>query len=143
MAVVLVVNDDGDLLDTYEAMLAELGHQPVTKLTMASAPETVREVGADALVVDLQSSDEDDFGVRIIEELRSDPEMRTFPIILCSGATESLRPLHARLQDMNVPVVLKPFRIEDLEEELEAALRTNESSSPGGPHAEPGRDPRH
>lgn len=63
MAVVLVVNDDGDLLDTYEAMLVAMGHEPVTKLTLASGPETVREVGADALVVDLERADEDEFGI--------------------------------------------------------------------------------
>jgi CheY-like chemotaxis protein len=126
MAVVLVVNDDGDLLDTYEEMLAAMGHEPVTKLTVESGPETVRDVGADALVVDLQSSDDDEFGVRIIEELRSDPEMRNFPIILCSGATEAIRPLRERLDDLNVPVVLKPFPMEVLEKELTAALASKE-----------------
>jgi CheY-like chemotaxis protein len=122
MAVVLVVNDDGDLLDTYEAVLASMGHEPVTKLTIDSGPETVREVGADALVVDLQAVGEGEFGLRIIEELRSDPELRDLPIILCSGATESIHPLRDRLAALNVPVVLKPFPIDVLEEQLQQAL---------------------
>lgn len=122
MAIVLVVNDDGDLLDTYEAMIAAMGHEPVTKLTIDSGPETVREVGADALVVDLQAADEGHFGLRIIEDLRSDPEMKNFPIILCSGAAEAIHPLRARLAALNVPVVLKPFAIEVLEERLQVAL---------------------
>jgi len=122
MAVVLVVNDDGDLLDTYEAVIAAMGHEPVTKLTIDSGPETVREVGADALVVDLQAAGEGHFGLRIIEDLRSDPEMRNFPIILCSGAAESIHALRARLDALNVPVVLKPFAVEVLEERLQVAL---------------------
>jgi DNA-binding response OmpR family regulator len=127
MAVVLVVNDDGDLVDTYEEMLAAMGHKPVTKLTIASGPETVRDVGADALVVDLQSPDDDYYGVRIIEELRGDPEMRNFPIILCSGASEAMHPLRERLDALNVPVLLKPFGFEVLEERLEAALERHRS----------------
>jgi CheY-like chemotaxis protein len=127
MAVVLVVNDDGDLLDTYEAVLAGMGHEPVTKLTIASGPETVREVGADALVVDLQATSEDDFGLRIIEELRSDPELGKLPIILCSGAAESIHPLRDRLAALNVPILLKPFPIEVLEEQLQEALRSIDS----------------
>jgi CheY-like chemotaxis protein len=104
-----------------------MGHQPVTKLTIDSGPETVREVGADALVVDLQQADEDAFGLRIIEELRSDPEMRSFPIILCSGAAESIHPLRDRLAALNVPVVLKPFPIEVLEAQLQEALGSTDS----------------
>jgi CheY-like chemotaxis protein len=122
MAVVLVVNDDGDLLDIYEAVLTAMGHDPVTKLAIDSGPETVREVGAEALVVDLQAADERHFGLRIIEEVRSDPHMKDFPIILCSGAAESIHPLRERLAELNVPVVLKPFPIEVLERQLEATL---------------------
>jgi CheY-like chemotaxis protein len=130
MAVVLVVNDDGDLLDTYEAVLADMGHEPVTKLTIGSGPETVRDVGADALVVDLQATGEDDFGLRIIEEVRNDPELRDLPIILCSGAAESIHPLRDRLAALNVPVVIKPFRIGVLEEQLQEALGSTDSEIP-------------
>lgn len=124
MAVVLVVNDDGDLLDTYEALLAAMGHEPVTKLTIESGPDTVREVGADALVVDLQAANEGHFGLRIIEEVRSDPDLKDLPIILCSGAAESIHPIRERLAELNVPVVLKPFPIEVLEQQLQATLQS-------------------
>lgn len=122
VSVVLVINDDGDLLATYEAVLASMGHQPVTKLAMTSGPETVREVGADALVVDLQSADDDAFGMRIIEEVRTDPELRHLPIILCTGATEAIRPLRRRLAALDVPIVIKPFPLEVLEGHLREAL---------------------
>src|SRR5688572_22089668 len=35
VAVVLVINDDSELLDAYESALLWLGHEPVTKVTMA------------------------------------------------------------------------------------------------------------
>ena len=127
MAVVLVVNDDGDLLDTYEALLAQMGHEPVTRLTVTSGPETVREVGADALIVDLESPAEGEFGLRVIEEIRSHPETSDLPIILCSGAPEAVQAHTSQLEQWRVPVVLKPFPIEVLERYLREALRSAES----------------
>jgi CheY-like chemotaxis protein len=123
MAVVLVINDEKEMLDAYESMLESLGHRPVTKATVDTGPETVRAVGADALVVDLQRPDEDEFGLRIIEELRADDELRAFPIILCSGAAEAVHTLRPRLDALGVPIVIKPFSLEELERTLASALK--------------------
>ena len=122
MAVVLVVNDDNDTLDMYESVLIALGHDPVTKETVASGPETVRDVGADALVVDLQRPNEDEYGLRIIEDLRADEETRAIPIILCTGAVDALESVRPRLDLLGVPIVVKPFSIEELERALAGAL---------------------
>jgi DNA-binding response OmpR family regulator len=131
MAVVLVVNDDADMLDTYESLLLAMGHEPITQMTLASGPETVREVGADALLVDLQQPDEDAYGVRIIEELRTDPRTSDVPIVLCTGAPEAVRPLIRRLDQLGVPVVIKPFEVSQLEETLTAVLAGSKSRSAG------------
>ena len=104
----------------YADALQAMGHEPVTKEAIDSGPETVREVGADALVVDLQAPQEDDFGLRVIQEIRQDPEMRDLPIILATGATDDLATLHERLEALRVPVLIKPFPISVLEEQLQA-----------------------
>ena len=122
MAVVLVVNDDNAMLDMYESMLIALGHEPITKETVASGPETVRDVGADALVVDLQRPNEDEYGLRIIEELRADEETRAIPIVLCTGAADALESLRPRLDALAVPIVVKPFSIGELEQTLRDVL---------------------
>ncbi|MEO8246782.1 MAG: response regulator [Chloroflexota bacterium] len=120
---VLVINDDPALLDVYEDLLTSMGHRPVTKATVASGSETVREVNAEALVVDLQQPDEDEYGIRIIEELRDDAEMIAFPIVLCTGASVFIEPTLRRLEQLNVPIVFKPFNITDLENALTTVLR--------------------
>ncbi len=129
MATVLVVNDDDDILDTYESMLLSLGYEPVAKKIVASGPETVRDVGAEALLVDLQRPDDDEYGIRLIEELRADGELRNFPIILCSGAPEALQSLRPRLDALRVPIVIKPFTMDELEETLASVLRASGSDS--------------
>ena len=122
MAVVLVVNDDRDMLDMYADALEAMGHEAVTKEAIDAGPETVRQVGAQALVVDLQAPHEREFGLRVIQEVRDDPETRDLPIILATGATEELDSLHERLETLEVPVLIKPFPISVLEEQLQAAL---------------------
>jgi DNA-binding response OmpR family regulator len=122
MAVVLVVNDDRDMLDMYAEALQAMGHEPVTKEAIDAGPETVREVGADALLVDLQAPHEDEFGMRVIQEVRGDPDLRDLPIIPATGATDDLDSLHEELEALEVPVLIKPFSISVLEETLQAVL---------------------
>jgi CheY-like chemotaxis protein len=88
---VLVINDENSMLDAYQAVLSELGHNAITKTTIRSGPETVRDVGAQAHLVNLMRPDDDDYGLRIIEELKADPELREVPVILCTAAAEEVR----------------------------------------------------
>jgi two-component system sensor histidine kinase ChiS len=122
MAVVLVVNDDRDMLEMYESALQAMGHEPIIKMTMEAGPETVRQVGAEALLVDLQAPDEDEFGLRVIHEVRQDPELRDLPIILATGAADGIDSLRERLKPLNVPVLIKPFPLATLEKHLQAIL---------------------
>ena len=122
MAVVLVVNDDRDVLDVYESLLQSMGHEPITKMTVETGPETVRQVRAEALLVDLQAPDDDEFGLRVIQAVRADPEIRELPIILATAASGEIHSLRERLEPLNVPVLIKPFPIETLEQQLQAIL---------------------
>jgi len=123
MAVILVIDDDADMLDLYQAFIRNMGHVPVTKMAVESGQETVREIEPDALLVDLRRPDEDEYGLRVIEELRADPELKALPIILCTAGAQEVRPLLQRLDLLDVPVVLKPFSTEDLERTLTAAIQ--------------------
>ena len=128
MAIVLVVNDDRDMLDMYESMLRPMGHRPITMVAIHTGPETVREVGADVLLVDLEAPDEALFGLRLIQEVRGDPELQDLPIILATGARERVG-LHRDLFDsLGVPVLIKPFSINALEKKLRAALEASTRS---------------
>jgi CheY-like chemotaxis protein len=122
MAVILVIDDDADMLDLYGAFIREMGHEPVTKVAVESAPETIRDIDPDALLVDLRRPDEHEYGLRVIEELRADPELKALPIILCTAGAQEVRPLLQRLDLLDVPVVLKPFTTDDLERTLTTAI---------------------
>jgi CheY-like chemotaxis protein len=125
MARVLVINDDESILRVYEDLLRELGHEVVAQRTVASGPDTIGAVRADALIVDLQRPEEAEYGLRIIEELREDPATRAFPIVLATGATQLPEP--ERLQALDVRIVRKPFAIDDIDSALSQSLRASEA----------------
>jgi DNA-binding response OmpR family regulator len=129
MARILVINDDAAILRLYEDLLSELGHEAVTQATARTGPQTVRDVQADMLVVDLQQPDEHEYGLRIIEEIRATPDLTAFPIVLCSGATEELAPVLPRLASLDIPVLQKPFEVDELARTVETALRAPQPES--------------
>ena len=100
-----------------------MGHEPITKMTLASGPETVREVGADALLVDLQRPDEDAYGVRIIEELRNDPRTSEYRSSSVRELPRRYGHSFAALISWACRCVIKPFEVSELEETLTAALK--------------------
>ena len=90
----------------------------------------MRDVGADALIVDLQRPDEDEYGLRIIEELRADERTRAIPIVLCTGATTAVESIRPRLVTLAVRIVTKPFSIDELEATLNSVLEPANAYTP-------------
>jgi CheY-like chemotaxis protein len=126
MALVLVVNDDRDMLDMYGAVIEEMGHKPVLRVELEPDPEVVVATGADAVVIDLQGEADRLAGLRAIEALRADPATKDLPIVLATGARQEVRPLVKRLQRLDVPVLLKPFAIDQLRDVLGRVLPSQE-----------------
>jgi CheY-like chemotaxis protein len=60
--------------------------------------------------------------LRLIEGVRADEETRAIPIVLCTGATDALQSLRPRLDALAVPIVVKPFSVDELEQTLRDVL---------------------
>ncbi len=110
------------MLDMYAAVLEEMGHRPVLRIRVDPKPEMVIATGAEAVVLDLEAETDRLAGLRVIEELREDPATANVPIILCTAATEEVRPLMPRLEVLQVPVLIKPFAIDQLRDVIGRVL---------------------
>ena len=122
MARILVIHDDPESLALYRNALPQLGHEAVAKEVAESDPGTVREMDAQVLLLDLQQPDEDHRGLGIIEQLRGDSDLRNFPIVLATGEGPELGPISERLLLLDVPILHKPFELEDLDVAIALAL---------------------
>jgi len=123
VAVVLVVNDDRDMLDLYAEVLEGMGHRAVLRTDAAPEPETVLETGAHAVVIDLQAEADRLAGLHAIERLRSHPATQAVPILLATAASpEDIQPIAQQLESLRVPVLIKPFALDQLRDVLGRVL---------------------
>ena len=121
---VLIVDDNDRMLSLYQRYLAG-GNYQVTALASAQEAEAaLAEATPDVIVLDVMMRDVD--GWELLQRLRSRPELRQVPIIVCSVLNE---PKLAQFLGAQA-YLKKPVVAEDL---LAALQRVLDESSPPGP----------
>ena len=111
---VVVVNDAAAVLDLYRDMLQELDYEPVIMATVAVETDRIREADPDAVVLDLTVGLQTEYGVRMAQELRADPRYASIPIVVATANADALDGARKVLRDIGVPILLKPFTLEEL-----------------------------
>ncbi len=61
-----------------------------------------------------------------LQMLKMEPRTRKIPVMLCTGAVREIDALRPHLEEMGVRVVIKPFEIAELLEQINSALGTAE-----------------
>lgn len=119
---VVVVNDTEEILELFEEIIGGLGHR-VTKMTYA--PTDGREIAdlrPDLCIVDFVLGGREFEGWQLIQKLRMMPATEELPIVACTGAAREVREQEGKLAEMNVHILLKPFRAADLERQVTESL---------------------
>jgi CheY-like chemotaxis protein len=111
---VVVVNDAQSVLELYGDMLEELDYDPVVLSTVAIETDRIREAQPDAVVLDLTVGLQTEYGLQMAQELRSDERYAAIPIVVATADASALDGARQMLGEIDVPVLLKPFTIEDL-----------------------------
>ena len=117
-----VVDDSPEVLAVLEAALRTDG----AEVAMFGRNVTLHDIQAsdpDLLVIDLRLGAENLRGLQIIRRVRSHPELRHVPIIVCSAALDAITRHEDELHGIaDLFVLAKPFSLEDLEARVEEAL---------------------
>jgi CheY-like chemotaxis protein len=111
---VVVVNDDPGVLDLYRDILRELNYEPVAMATTAIETERIRAHQPDAVILDLEVGSEAMYGVAMAVQLRDDARLANIPIVVCTGNPDALDGARRTLHDVGVPMLLKPFSIDEI-----------------------------
>ena len=114
---ILLVDDDPLILELGRELLEHLGYRVETASDAAQALEVFQRQGADLVIMDYRLPGMD--GYQLLQELRAlDAGVRVLV------ATGQLSPQEAaRLRAGGVRgIIYKPFRLEELQRQLEAAL---------------------
>ena len=89
-AVILLVDDDPDILDSYRIILESHGFEVRTAKTGKEAALLLKEHRPDVMILDIMMTTDTE-GFDLAYRLKEDPDFRNLPIILLTAFLEKVR----------------------------------------------------
>lgn len=105
---VLAVDDDPQVIELYQRFLKPQGYYVIPHTDPRTVVERVKEVQPFAITLDIMMPEVD--GWQVMKKLKSDPETRDIPIVVCSILEEEEKGYSLGAADY----LVKPFLSEDL-----------------------------
>jgi two-component system OmpR family response regulator len=120
---ILVVDDNEQILELLTQLLEDEGYRVSVSPRVLSV-ERVNAIDPDLIVQDLMFAGHQQAGWRFLEAARRDPRLARTPIILCTAAAGIVTTAEttAYLDRLAIPVVLKPFDLEQMLAAIQTAL---------------------
>lgn len=130
---ILVIDDTPEILDLFRDILEAEGYAVTL---YAYDPKHLDEIEAqppDLIILDYLIGGEP-AGWQFLQMLKMNRGTSRIPVIVCTAAVNQIRELGPHLRTMGVGVVLKPFNVEDLLDEIERHWRdlADQSATPAG-----------
>ena len=119
---ILVVNDTEEILDLFRSILEDLGHRMTAWSFSPDDLAKVTEIKPDLIILDLLTGPTELQGWSLLQKLRMSPPTEAIPVIVCSAATNWVREQEGWLAANGIKIVLKPFKVTDLERAVAQAL---------------------
>lgn len=119
---VLVVNDTEEILDLFRDILENMGHRMTAWSFSPDDLATVIEIKPDLIILDLMLGPTELQGWALLQKIRMTSTTENIPVIVCSAAINWVREQEGWLAANAVKVVLKPFKVAQLERAVEHAL---------------------
>ena len=106
--IILCVDDDPQIISLYERYLQPQGFKAVAVVNPANAKDAAKRLKPYAITLDIMMPEVD--GWTVLEQLKSDPETRNIPVIICSIVEEEEKGFSLGAADY----LVKPILEEDL-----------------------------
>jgi CheY-like chemotaxis protein len=107
---VLVVEDDPSVRGLLQTLLTAEGYEVTTASDGLAGLVKVSAAHPALVLLDLMMPDLG--GIRVLEEMRADPELRDIPVVVVTGKVDAVPTLRDVLGDDNV--FAKPFAVAEL-----------------------------
>ncbi len=109
MQTVAVVDDDPDVIEFVEMFLSMQGVHVVAFDHAGDVIEAIRDIKPDVVLLDLQTPDDRQAGLRILAQIRADDVLARVPVILMSADHAALVRHATRLQALDALPLMEPF----------------------------------
>lgn len=110
---IVIINDDQDILDLYEALLSDEGYDVITSKLAFEHPAAVELLHPDLVMLDLKFGTQLE-GWKMMQKLRLYRPTADLPIIVCTAALREAREQEDHLRAEGIGIVYKPFAIDHL-----------------------------
>jgi two-component system phosphate regulon response regulator PhoB len=130
MALILVVEDEGDIRQILSYNLGQAGHQVLTAERGSAALELARKERPALVLLDLMLPDIS--GLDVCRLLKSDPTLKHIPVIMLTARSEEIdRVVGFELGADDY--VVKPFSVRELVLRIQAVLRRAQTNGAADP----------
>ena len=110
---IFVIDDAEDILALFRAALEPEGYQVYTSTYFNQILSEIEQVHPDLIILDFKIGEQYD-GWHALQSLRMNRPTADIPILLCTGAVAEVREQEAYLYAKQIPVLYKPFDIDEL-----------------------------
>ncbi len=120
---VLVIDDDDSILELFKMVLEPQGFDVhLSKVTYEDV-KRVEDLHPSLIILDAKLGQQYE-GFLLLEKLKLYPPTKSIPVILCSAALEEIRQQEDTLRQKGIPIVYKPFDLDELLQAIEQCLQT-------------------
>ena len=119
---ILVVEDDAAILDTYQEILTDDGFEVVGYPDATIDVAAIRQFDPDLIVLDLLFG-ADAAGITLVRALKATPGTAAIPLLMCTASDHALRHWQSLLDSVHVPVIIKPFDLDEFLGMVRATMR--------------------
>lgn len=119
---ILVINDDESILELYRLILEEEASYTVTlSLITFERVTDIEEMQPDLIILDAKLGAYQE-GLHLVQKLKRYPPTEAIPVLLCTAADDLIRQNGATLRERGIPILSKPFDIDDLLQQVQELL---------------------
>lgn len=119
MPKIMVVDDDREFTNLYEAYLTLVGFEAIAETQSSKAMDLARVTIPDLFILDLMMPEPD--GFKLCRMLRADPKFKRTPIIIITALSDMDSKMVAMGAGAN-DYLTKPFHIENLKARIDSLL---------------------
>lgn len=111
---ILVINDDESILELYRLILeGEAGYTVTISLIAFEDVTDIAEMQPDLIILDAKLGAHRE-GLLLLQKLKMYRPTEAIPVLLCTAADDLIRQNEATLRERGIPILSKPFDIDDL-----------------------------
>lgn len=125
---ILVINDDESILELFKLILEGEGFEVLASEEAIENVADVERMQPDLVILDLKMGMQQE-GWTMMQKIRMYPLTQHIPMILCTAALNEVREQEGTLQDKGIPVVYKPFSIDELLQAIYVVLPSSDDNS--------------